>query len=66
VVANQAIALVTPPVGNCLYICSNLANVGIEKLLISSLPYLLSNLLVLLLVTFFPRLVLFLPSLLMP
>ena len=65
-VTNQAIALVTPPVGNCLYICSNLANVGIEKLLISSLPYLLSNLLVLLLVTFFPRMVLFLPSLLMP
>jgi tripartite ATP-independent transporter DctM subunit len=66
VVANQAIALVTPPVGNCLYICSNLAKVPIERLLISSLPYLLSNLLVLLLVTFFPRLVLFLPSLLMP
>ena len=66
VVCNQAIALVTPPVGNCLYICSNLANVGIEKLVISSLPYLLSNLIVLLVVTFVPSLVLFLPSLLMP
>jgi tripartite ATP-independent transporter DctM subunit len=66
VVANQAIALVTPPVGNCLYICSNLAKVGIERLLLSSLPYLLSNFIVLALVTFFPQLVLFLPKLLMP
>jgi C4-dicarboxylate transporter DctM subunit len=66
VVANQAIALVTPPVGNCLYICSNLAKVGVERLFVSSLPYLLANLMVLALVTFFPQMVLFLPNLLMP
>jgi len=66
VVVNQAIALVTPPVGNCLYICSNLAKVGIERLFVSSLPYLLANFIVLALVTFFPQMVLFLPNLLMP
>ena len=66
VVTNQAIALVTPPVGNCLYICSNLANIGLEKLIVAILPYILSNLIVLILVTVFPQMVLLLPNLLMP
>ena len=65
VVANQAIALVTPPVGNCLYICSNLAKVSIERLFRAAIPYLMSNLLVLILVTCFPQMVMFLPNLLM-
>lgn len=65
VVVNQAIALVTPPVGNCLYICSNLAKVGIERLFRAAVPYLMSNLLVLFLVTYFPQMVMWLPNLLM-
>jgi TRAP-type transport system large permease protein len=65
VVTNQAIALVTPPVGNCLYIAANISKIGVERIFLSSLPYLLSNFLVLALVTFFPNFVMFLPNLLM-
>jgi len=62
---NMAIGLVTPPVGNCLFIASNLSGVKIEKLFVAALPYLLSSLVVLALITFIPELVMFLPNLLM-
>lgn len=65
VITNQAIALVTPPVGNCLYVASNLSKVSVEKLFVACLPYLVANFTVLALVTFSPGTVLFLPNLLM-
>lgn len=65
-IVNQAIALVTPPVGSCLYICAHVAKVDIETVFIDSLPYLASNFAVLVLVNLWPALVLFLPNLLMP
>ncbi len=65
VTVNMAIGLVTPPVGNCLFIASNLAKVGVEKLFMATLPYLLASFSVLGLITIFPQLVLFLPNLLM-
>lgn len=64
-ILNQAIALVTPPVGSCLYICSNLAKVGIEPLFMKAAPFLLANVAVLLLVTYIPPLAMFLPNFLM-
>ena len=66
VVVNQAIALVTPPVGNCLYICSNISKCSVEKVFQASMPYLMSNFIVLAIVTLWPGLVLWLPNLLMP
>jgi TRAP-type C4-dicarboxylate transport system permease large subunit len=66
VIVNQAIALVTPPVGNCLYICANLARCSVEKVFGAAVPYLLANLAVLVLVTLWPGLVMWLPNLLMP
>lgn len=66
VVVNQAIALVTPPVGNCLYICSNIAKCSVEEVFMDSIPYLMSNFIVLAIVTLWPGLVLWLPNLLMP
>lgn len=65
VTVNMAIGLVTPPVGNCLYIASNLSKVGIERLFIATIPYLTSSFIVLALITFVPQLVMFLPNLLM-
>ena len=47
VTVNMAIGLVTPPVGNCLYIASNLSKVGIERLFIATIPYLMSSFIVL-------------------
>lgn len=66
IIVNQAIALVTPPVGNCLYICANLSKCSVEKVFGASVPYLVSNFTVLALVTLWPGLVLWLPNLLMP
>jgi len=65
VILNQAIALVTPPVGNCLYICSNIGRVSIEKIFKASAPFILANVAVLLLVIFIPEVALWLPNLLM-
>jgi TRAP-type transport system large permease protein len=65
VIVNQAIALVTPPVGNCLYICSNLARVSVEKVFIAGLPFMAANLIVLILIVFFPDICMWLPNLLM-
>jgi tripartite ATP-independent transporter DctM subunit len=64
-ILNQAIALVSPPVGNCLYVCSNIGKVGIEKVFVSGLPFILANLCVLLLVVFFPNFALWLPNVMM-
>ena len=65
VTVNMAIGLVTPPVGNCLFVASNLSKVGVERLFAATVPYLLSSVVVLALITFFPQLVLFLPNLFM-
>ena len=65
VTTNMAIALVTPPVGNCLFIASNLSGVRVEPLFLAALPYLVANFMVLAFVTFVPQFVMFLPNLLM-
>ncbi|MBW1791244.1 MAG: TRAP transporter large permease [Deltaproteobacteria bacterium] len=65
IILNQAIALVTPPVGNCLYICSNIAKVPVEKVFMSGLPFMIANMTILLLVIFIPDICLWLPNLLM-
>jgi len=66
IIVNQAIALVTPPVGNCLYICASLSRCSVEKVFGAAVPYLLANFSVLILVTLWPGLVMWLPNLLMP
>jgi TRAP-type transport system large permease protein len=64
-ILNQAIALVTPPVGNCLYICSNLAKVSVENVFLSALPFLVSNVSILILVTHVPSVCMWLPKILL-
>ncbi|WP_425049834.1 TRAP transporter large permease [Psychromarinibacter sp. S121] len=62
-VVNLGVGLVTPPVGNCLYVGAAVAKVPVGRLVRASLPFLLLNFLTLLLVTFVPQISLFLPSL---
>jgi len=62
-VVNLGVGLVTPPVGNCLYVGAAVAKVPVGRLVRASLPFLLINFLTLLLVTFVPWISLFLPSL---
>jgi TRAP-type transport system large permease protein len=64
-VFNLMLGLLTPPVGILLYICANFAEVKLEDEVREVLPFLGMGLLVLLLITAFPTLVLWLPNLLL-
>ncbi|MDK2821872.1 MAG: TRAP-type transport system large permease protein [Clostridia bacterium] len=63
-IVNLIIGLITPPLGLCLFVAAPIAEITIERLSISILPYLFVEILVLLLITIFPKISLFIPSLL--
>ncbi len=62
-VLNLCIGLCTPPVGSVLFVGVGIAKTSIEKVLKPLLPLFLAMLLALFLVTYFPELSLWLPSL---
>jgi tripartite ATP-independent transporter DctM subunit len=64
-VLNLIIGLTTPPVGVCLFVASSIGKITISKVARSSWPFLAVSILVLILVTLFPQLSLFLPGLFM-
>ncbi|PHN02739.1 TRAP transporter large permease [Flavilitoribacter nigricans] len=64
-VLNLIIGLTTPPVGVCLFVASSIGKVSIGTVSKASLPFLLVSLFVLILVSLFPELSLFLPQLFM-
>ena len=53
----------TPPVGSALFVGASVANVRIEQVIGTLIPYFVAVIIVLLLVTFIPQLSLFLPNL---
>ncbi|SBV97219.1 conserved membrane hypothetical protein [uncultured delta proteobacterium] len=61
-VLTLAIGQITPPVGLCLFVACNIANITIEKLSVSCIPYLFIMLVVMLVILFFPELTLFIPN----
>lgn len=63
IVLNITIALITPPMGACVYIVSSVGNVELEKLFKNIWPFVLVALTVLLLLIFFPIFTTALPSL---
>lgn len=63
VVLNLMIGLLTPPVGMVLYVLSEIAKVSFEKCVKATMPFLAPLLIVLLLITLFPQLALWLPGL---
>jgi tripartite ATP-independent transporter DctM subunit len=63
---NLGIGLLTPPVGSTLFIGSAISGIKIEALSKTLLPFYGIMLLVLMLITFVPEIVLFLPDFLMP
>lgn len=63
---NVMIGMLTPPLGVTLYIACDIAGVPFEKILKHIVPFYIPLLTVLLLITYFPQLVLWLPNLLMP
>lgn len=66
IIVNLMIGLVTPPIGLHLFITSSIAKVPISGVIKSSLPFVAVLLVVLLLVTYFPEISMFLPNLLNP
>jgi len=62
-VLNLVIGLVTPPVGVCLFVASQIGKVSIGKTARELVPFLGVSLVVLMLVAFVPQITLFLPSL---
>jgi TRAP-type C4-dicarboxylate transport system permease large subunit len=63
VVFNVLIGFVTPPVGLCLFIVSSVARTRIDQVAWHALPMLGLAIGLLLLITFVPQVVLFLPDL---
>ncbi len=61
-VLNLMIGLLTPPVGMVLYVLSRVSGVPFERCAISTLPFMIPLIVVLLLVTFIPALSLWLPT----
>jgi tripartite ATP-independent transporter DctM subunit len=65
-IVNLGIGLITPPVGSTLFIGAAISKIPIERLSKSLVPFYLVMLLVLMIVTYFPAFVMFLPNLIMP
>lgn len=65
-VLNLMIGLTTPPVGVCLFVCANIARLPLAPVVRAILPFVLTNILVLLAVSYFPSLATWLPSVLIP
>jgi tripartite ATP-independent transporter DctM subunit len=61
VVMNLMIGLITPPLGICLFVVSSVAKVDLMKLIRVSLPFVFVEILVLMVVTYFPGIVLLIP-----
>lgn len=64
-ILNLTIALITPPMGASLFVVTKIAKTSLEDTFVALLPYLAVLIFVLLLITYVPPLVTFLPGLLM-
>lgn len=64
-ITGLAVGLVTPPVGMCLNVCSAISGKSIIDVFRGAAPFLIANLLVLLLISIFPALSTWLPNVLM-
>jgi tripartite ATP-independent transporter DctM subunit len=62
-IVNMMIGMITPPVGMAMFIVANIAKVPVMKVAVECVPYLIGFLIVLMLITFIPQLVLWLPDL---
>jgi TRAP-type C4-dicarboxylate transport system permease large subunit len=63
---NLSIGLCTPPVGSALFVGSAVGKIPIERAAKGCLPFYISMLITLMLVTYIPAITMTLPNLLMP
>jgi len=64
-VCGLAVGACTPPVGNCLNVCSAISRMSIGKIFVGAMPFLGANVLIMALCIFFPGIVLWLPRVFM-
>lgn len=65
-ITNLAIGQVTPPVGMNLFVASNISGVPVERIFREAAPFVAVLIVDLMILTFFPGLITFLPDLLLP
>ena len=58
------VGLLTPPVGMCLYVGANVSGLPVDRVIKAVMPYLAPIIIIILLCTFVPEFVMFLPNLL--
>ena len=66
ITVNLMIGTITPPVGLCLYVSCGIADVKLDQISRSIVPFLLVEIFVLFLITYVPELIMFLPNLFGP
>ena len=64
-VLNLMIGLCTPPIGVCLFVAANIARIPLMPVIRAVLPFLISNIIVLLVVSYYPPFATWLPTTLM-
>ena len=64
-VIGLAVGACTPPVGNCLNVCSIITGLSIGKIFKGAAPFLVANIITLFLIVIFPNLVVWLPKTIM-
>ena len=62
-ISGLAVGLVTPPVGMCLNVASAISKLGIGTIFRAAMPFLLANIITLILITYIPQLSIWLPEL---
>lgn len=61
-IVNMGIGMITPPVGSCLYVACNIADLKIEQLVKAVVPYIIALLIALMLITYVEPISMFLPT----
>ena len=64
-VIGLAVGACTPPVGNCLNVCSIITGLSIGKIFKGAAPFLIANIITLLLIVLIPNIVIWLPKIIM-
>lgn len=59
---NLSVGLITPPLGVCAFIAASLSKISLEKISKALIPFIIVTTIIVFLITFFPKLVLFLPD----
>jgi TRAP-type transport system large permease protein len=61
---NLNIGLMTPPLGACLYVACGVADMKLEDLSLAVSPFIIVQIIFLMIITFCPKLVMFVPEML--